>query len=480
MRKYILSWMICQLSVVNCQLASAQRQWTLDECVQYATEHSNEVLRKILELEISKNDLNTAQNEWMPTVSATVGQQFSFGNALASTGVMPSTTSEYNADLSFTGGSIGMEMPLFDGFLTRSRRRAAHWQVEQATASLAHVRKNLAIQVATYYLQVLYEQGMADVAQAQVETTRQLCEMTRSLVDEGRNPKSDMADAEAQLADDEYLLTECQGRVRTSLLNLAQLLNLDSVDDFAIADISGDGNDNGNGNENGNDGFAEALYAEAVGNYPSILAGKALVEKSRHDISAARAGYYPQLTLRASLNTYYLNFFEHQPGIYEQAWNHIDNWLGYRFADAYPQFFRFPLQKHFARQLWDNRSELVGLHLTMPLFDHFRTRNNIRRAKMVMAANQLALDESQQQLRKEIDQAVLNARNAAERLRSSQKSEESGSIAFAFERDKFEAGRSTFYNLTLASQRLRTARENAVQAKYELLIRRKILETYSQ
>ena len=217
------------MAMVNCQLANAQRQWTLDECVQYATEHSNEVLRKILELEISKNDLNTAQNEWMPTVSATVGQQFSFGNALASTGVMPSTTSEYNADLSFMGGSIGMEMPLFDGFLTRSRRRAAHWQVEQATASLAHVRKNLAIQVATYYLQVLYEQGMADVAQAQVETTRQLCEMTRSLVDEGRNPKSDMADAEAQLADDEYLLTECQGRVRTSLLNLAQLLNLDTL-----------------------------------------------------------------------------------------------------------------------------------------------------------------------------------------------------------------------------------------------------------
>ena len=454
--------------------AGAQRQWTLDECVKYATEHSTEMRYKSLELEISKNDLNTAQNDWMPVVSVALNQQFGFGNALASTGMLPYSNDNTNADLSLTGGSVGVAMPLFDGFLIRSRRRSAHWQVEQATASLAYMRKTLDIRVATYYLQVLYEQGMADVAQAQTETSRQLFEMTRALVDEGRIPMSEQADAEAQLSADEYQLTECRGRVRTALLSLAQLLNLDSTDDFDVAPL----NDSLPPSPPGT--VAADLYASVAETYPSILAGKAQVEKNRHAITAVRAAYYPHLTLSASFFTYYLNFFKHQPGMSEIAWNRIDNWMGYNFSYLFPNLYKFPRQKHFRRQLWDNGSMLLGLHLSMPLFDHFRTRNGIRKAKLLMAVSQLSLDDSRQQLRKEIDQAVLNAQNAAERLGASRKSEQAASVAFTFERDKFEAGRSTFYDLTLASQRLRNARENVVQAKYELLIRRKILDTYAQ
>ena len=435
----MLFMILCQLSIVNYQLsiARAQHVWTYDECIQYAIDNNIDIKQKAVDIEMQKNQLNTTENDWLPSVNVVAAQRFSFGNAFASTGTMASSNQVYNADLSYTNATADLEMPVFDGFRRKNQKLADHWSVQQATASLLYARKTLTIQIATYYLQALYEKGMMEVAQTQVETSRQLCEKTKTLVDDGRNPKSDLADAEAQLAADEYELTEAQGRYKIALLTLSQLLNLETVEGFDIADISFNPPPS-----------TLNLPPSTIEQFPSIVAGKALVEKSRYDIETARAGYYPKVDFRASLNTYYLNFFHE---------SHPDG---------------------FGAQWWNNKSEVVGLHLTVPVFDRFSTRNNIRKAKMAYTKSQLALEDLRQQLRKEMDQAYYNAVNAQSKYASAKKSEEASQLSCAYEKDKYEAGRSTIYDLTQANQRLRKAREDAVQAKYENIIRRKILEVY--
>ena len=435
----VLFMILCQLSIVNYQLsiARAQHVWTYDECIQYAIDNNIDIKQKAVDIEMQKNQLNTTENDWLPSVNVVAAQRFSFGNAFASTGTMASSNQVYNADLSYTNATADLEMPVFDGFRRKNQKLSDHWSVQQATASLLYARKTLTIQIATYYLQALYEKGMMEVAQTQVETSRQLCEKTKTLVDDGRNPKSDLADAEAQLAADEYELTEAQGRYKIALLTLSQLLNLETVEGFDIADISFNPPPS-----------TLNLPPSTIEQFPSIVAGKALVEKSRYDIETARAGYYPKVDFRASLNTYYLNFFHE---------SHPDG---------------------FGAQWWNNKSEVVGLHLTIPVFDRFSTRNNIRKAKMAYTKSQLALEDLRQQLRKEMDQAYYNAVNAQSKYASAKKSEEASQLSCAYEKDKYEAGRSTIYDLTQANQRLRKAREDAVQAKYENIIRRKILEVY--
>ena len=437
---------LCQLSIVNYQLsiAKAQHLWSFDECVQYAIDHNINIQQRIIDVQVHENDLNTIQNDWLPTVSATTAQRFSFGNALASTGTMPSSDLTYNSDLSYTNGAIELEMPIFDGYRRVNQKRAVHWSVEQATASLAFARKNLSIQIATYYLQTLYEKGMMDVAQSQVETSRALCEKTRKLVDDGKNPQSDLADAEAQLATDEYELTVTRGRYQMAMLTLSQLLNLESVEGFDIQDVDD------NQLMNATVRNPQQLYTDIVENYPSILAGKAEVEKNKFDIETARAAYFPKLDFRASLQSYYLNFFHnsHDRGLFGQ--------------------------------LWHNKSEIVGVHLTVPIFNHFQTRNSIRKAKLQLLNNQLALDDSRQQLHKEIDKAYYDALNARDKYLSALKTQEACQLSYNYESDKYDAGRSTTYDLTQATQRLRKAQENAVQAKYEFIIRQKILDIYAQ
>lgn len=423
---------------------SAQRQWSFDECVQYAIDHNINIQQRTVDLQIKQNDLNTAKNDWMPSLSAIGAQRFSFGNAYASTGTMPSATDSYSADLAYTNATVELDMPVFDGFRRINKKRAAHWSVEQATANLATARKNLSIQIATYYLQVLYEKGMMEVAQSQVETCRQMCDKTRKLVDDGKNPQSDLADAQAELATNEYELTVSRGRFQMALLTLLQLLNLQNVEDFDIQDMADEQLINAtihNPNQ---------LYADIVEEYPSIVAGKAEVEKSKFDIATARADYYPTIDFKASLNSYYLNFFHmsHDKGLFGQFWN--------------------------------NKSEVVGLHFNVPIFNHFQTRNNIRKAKMQLLNNQLALDDRRQRLRKDIDQAYYDALNARDKFLSAQKSQEASQLSYRYENDKYEAGRSSYYDLTQATQRLRKAQENAVQAKYEFIIRQMVLDIYAK
>ena len=434
---------LCQLSIVSYQLsvAKAQHVWTFDECVQYAIDNNIDIQKRSVDIQLQENELNTAKNDWMPTVEANGAQRFSFGNAYASTGTMAASSESFTSDLSYTNGALELSMPVFDGFRRKNQVQAGHWSVQQATASLASARKSLTIQIATYYLQALYEKGMMEVAEAQVLTSRQLCEKTKTLVDDGRNPVSDLADAEAQLATDEYELTEARGRYKIALLTLSQLLNLESVENFEISDIGGDGSVVNSP--------LSIVGDDIIERYPSIMADKAMVEKSRYDIATARAAYYPKVDFRASLNTYYLNFFHE---------SHSNG---------------------FFKQLWKNKSEVVGLHFVVPVFNHFTTRNNIRKAKMTHLKNQLALDDSRQQLRKEIDQAYYNAVNAQSKYQSAQKSQEASALSCSYEKEKYEAGRSTIYDFTQANQRLRKSRENLVQAKYEFIIRQKILEVYA-
>jgi len=437
--KKILLAVIALLSGVTIH---AQHVWSYDECVEYAVSHNIDIQQRAVDIELQANQLNTIKNDWLPRVSVNGAQRFSFGNAMASTGTM-ATSARQNHDLSYTNAVVELDMPVFDGFKRINQQRAAEWSVKQATAQLASSRKSLSFTLATYYLQALYEKGMMEVAENQVSTSRQMRDKTKAFVDDGRNPQSDLANAEAQLADDEFNLTKARGRYQIALLNLSQLLNLESVEGFQIADIT----DESVLSQEFCNPFS--LYSDVVDNYPSIVAEKAKVEKSRYDIAVARAGYYPRIDFRATLNSYYLNLFHvsHDEGLFKQMWN--------------------------------NKSEVIGLHFNIPVFDHFQTRNNIRKAKMTFTQSNLALDDAKQKLRKEINQAYYNALDARDKFVSAKKSQSASQLSCNFEQEKYEAGRSTSFDLAQATQRLRKASEDAVQAKYEYIIRMKILNIYS-
>ena len=421
--------MITSVAILLAALSAARAQehaYTLDECIDYAISHNINVQERALAISQQEIALNTSKNAWLPDLNLDMSQMFGFNNPGAASGNGSVSLAE---DGSATTGSVRASMPLFDGFRIKNQIQADRFSLMSATANLEAAKKDISIQVAAYYLQCLYYEGMADVSRKQVETSREMVRRAAILVEEGKRPRSEQADAEAQLALDEHTLTNDEGQYTLSLLTLAHALNMPDSSDATLQ-------------------MPQTIYESTVDSWPTIISAQAGIRQSESLLKVRKADYYPQLNLTGSMGTAYYNLF-HQGG------------LG-----------------SFGHQLHSNLGEVIGLSLSYPIFNRFQTRNSVKHASNEILHQRLALEDAKLKLREDIQNAYYNATVAQKKRQSSVKACEASRISVEYEEIRYEEGRSSIFDLLQARQKYHKAQQDAVQAKYESLIRQKILEFY--
>ncbi len=436
--------MITSVAILLAALSAARAQehaYTLDECIDYAISHNINVQERALAISQQEIALNTSKNAWLPDLNLNMGQLFGFNNPGAASG---NGSASLTNDGSATTGTITASMPLFDGYKIKNQTEADKFSLISATANLEAAKKDISIQVATYYLQCLYHKGMVDVSRKQVETSREMVRRAAILVEEGKRPRSEQADAEAQLALDEHTLTNDEGQYTLSLLTLAHALNMPDIEGFRIVEdeqalgLSSDATLQ----------MPQTIYESTVDSWPTIMSAQAGIRQSESLLKVRKADYYPQLNLTGSMGTAYYNLF-HQGG------------LG-----------------SFGHQLHSNFGEVIGLSLSYPIFNRFQTRNSVKHASNDILHQRLALEDAKLKLREDIQNAYYNATVAQKKHLSSVKACEASRISVEYEEIRYEEGRSSIFDLLQARQKFHKAQQDAVQAKYESLIRQKILEFY--
>ena len=436
--------MITSVAILLAALSAARAQqhaYTLDECIDYAISHNINVQERALAISQQEIALNTSKNAWLPDLNLDMSQMFGFNNPGAASGNGSVSLAE---DGSATTGSVRASMPLFDGFKTKNQIQADRFSLMSATANLEAAKKDISIQVAAYYLQSLYYKGMADVSRKQVETSREMVRRAAILVEEGKRPRSEQADAEAQLALDEHTLTNDEGQYTLSLLTLAHALNMPDIEGFRIVEdeqslgLSSDATLQ----------MPQTIYESTVDSWPTIISAQAGIRQSESLLKVRKADYYPQLNLTGSIGTAYYNLF-HQGG------------LG-----------------SFGHQLHSNLGEVIGLSLSYPIFNRFQTRDSVKHASNEILHQRLALEDAKLKLREDIQNAYYNATVAQKKHQSSVKACEASRISVEYEEIRYEEGRSSIFDLLQARQKFHKAQQDAIQAKYESMIRQKILEFY--
>ena len=153
--------------------------------------------------------------------------------------------------------------------------------------------------------------------------------------------------------------------------------------------------------------------------------------------------------------------------------------FGASYSNAFYHIYNKP-NTPFANQIRDNRGLGLGFNLRIPIFNRFATRNSIRSARLGLRNQELQLENTKKALYKDIQQAYYSALSAAERYRSATAAWQSAEKAFTFTGDRFENGRATTYEYNEAKTNLIKALSDRTQAKYEFLLRKKILECYEQ
>ena len=387
------------LTAALCAAVAAQSQaqappaaalWSLDDCIAYAQQHNIEVQQRALSVEQQDVQLSTARYSRLPDLNASVGYNASFGWGTSADNTRKTETLQ-------TGSfDISASMPLFSGLRIDRQIKGGKLDLAAAVQELERAKEDVAVNIMTRYLEVLYCKELVGVAQRQLELSSQQAERSDRLVSAGKQPESALYESRALAANDELALTQARNNLDLALLDLSQALNRESaagfdivapvLDSVALASLH-------------RLGSAQSVYDYALDHRPRILSERLKLESSENAVRIARSYLYPSLSLRGGFGT----------GVYSS------------------------MEEAFGTQLDKNRSEFVGVSMNIPIFNRRATRNNIRSAQIAVRNQQLVLLNAEQSLRKEIEQAWVNADAAYAKYGAAEKALASARIAFAYE-----------------------------------------------
>ena len=432
--------LIILLCIVNCALCIAQG-WTLDSCISYAQQQSYSVIRANMAVKNAEIAERSARLAMTPSVNAGIGENLSFGLVEGVNNVRENRTQ------STTSFNASVSMPLFTGLRVTNQIKRTGAELQAALAEVESAKENVELNVITYYLQAMYFREMQSVQKQQLVLSEQLLERTQLLVAEGRKSESELYEVEAQVAQNRQALTEAENSYRLAVVDLCQLINYKDIEGFynaqcAMHDAQFEMQNTASLLPNPDEVFAHALT-----NRPSLEVQRNRVASAELAIKETKAEFYPQLNLNASWGTgYYHTFNGNNPA--------------------------------FGNQFVDNGSEVIGLSLNIPIYNRMQVRHAVKRPQIALDEARLTELELKDRLYKDIQSAYYNALAAKDKYEAAQKSREAGVKALEFAESKYELGRLSTYEYNEAQTRLYRAEAEETQAKYEYLLRIRILEFY--
>lgn len=414
--------------------ATAQKQFTLLECIDIALENNRNIRQQELNRQQREISYSQARADLLPSMNASAGQSFIFGRSIGLDNTYQNTNS------SQTSFGIGADITLFDGLRMKHNIDARKADLYASEADLAKMRDDIVMSVSTAFLQTLLNKELLQIAVNQLETTRADISRRTELVKSGRMAQGELYEQEAQLAREELNKVQAESNLKLALLDLAQIMELEEFNDFDVVAPPAE-----TLISESTLLASDAVYESALVHRPIIRSMQYRIESSEKELLMARSQLYPSLSFGANIGTSYYK-------------------MNGRNNDP------------FSTQLRNNMSNSLGFNLRIPIFNKFQVRNNIHSAQLAIENIRLEMDKTKLELRKQIEQAYYNAIGAKSRWDAAQKSVTASNEAYRFAEEKHGSGRANSYELFLAKNNQTQALGEEAQAKYEYAFRLKILE----
>lgn len=430
MKKNILTLCLC----VGCVHLQSQEVWNLQQCIEHAIEHNLSIKQQEASRHQSEVELNTAQWSRLPNLNGSIGQSFNFGRALQADNTYG------NRNTRSTNFSVGTSIPLFTGLQIPNNIGLAKLNLKAATEDLQKAKEDISIQVASYYLQVLFNQELVKVAENQVSLSKEQLNRKVAFFKNGKASEAEVYEAKARVAQDELSAVQAENNYQLALLDLTQLLELPTPDGFSIETPTLD-------NSMGQLTLPEEVYAQALLNKPVVKAALYRLEGADKTIRIAQSAYYPQLNFGAGLSTNYYNMTGIENASFSSQWS-------------------------------QNFNKYLQFSLSIPIFNRLATRNRVKSAKIQKDALQWRLEETKKTLYKEIQQAYYNALAAEAKYKSSQSASKAAEASFQLMSEKYANGKATATEYNEMRTNWMRSLSDHIQARYDYVFRSKILDFY--
>ena len=421
----------------------AQKQWTMQECIDYAMQNNITLQKARLSQQSAVEDVKGSKGALLPTVSASANQSLGY-RPWQNTGSTTVTNGMVNTkvDKTYLNGSYGVnaQWTVWNGNKNTNNVKLNKLSGQQAELQVAETANSIQERIAQLYVQILYLDESIKVSKASLETSQKNEERGKEMVEVGKMSKADLAQLTAQRASDEYNVVDAQAQMANYKLQLKQLLELtgeeefdvvipQTTDDQALAEIPA----------------LQNVYQQALLSRPEIESSKLAIESSDLNVKIAKAGWLPSLSLSGSFST---------------STNSLSS-------------------NGWSNQMKTNFSTQAGLTLSVPLFDGRQTRTSVTKAKIQRQQAQLDLQDQQKTLYQTIEGYWLDANTNQQRFRAAQTTVESEQQSYDLLAEKFNLGLTNIIELMNGKDKLLSAQQNRLQSKYQTILNQQLLRFYS-
>ncbi|QDO92928.1 TolC family protein [Formosa sediminum] len=421
--------------------AQDNKQWTLQECVDYALENNISIKQSELDTQLTDIDKSQAVMDFLPTLNA--NSSFSVNTGA---NINPTTNQFENETFRSASGGVNSGVNLFSGLrnwksLQRSKINAIASQYQ-----LDKMRDDISIYVANAFVDILYNKEQIKVLESQNRITKENLERTKELVEAGVLPQGDLLEIKATDATQNQQIIAAENDLFISKIGLAQLLQIKDYQSFDIAE-----EDYGLFPDSILEEDASTIIEKAKEEVYDVKVAESNLELAQKDLELARTLYYPTLSAYMGYSTYW-------------SGTNIDFSTGNTMG--------------FFDQLSTFDGTSIGLQLSVPIFNGLTTRNNVKRSQINVERSKYLLEQANLDLEANVYQAYNDAKNAKKSYEAAMQTEEARKLAYEYAEERYKVGLSNAFDFNQSSINYENAQSDVVRTKYQYIFKVKVLEFY--
>lgn len=419
--------------------AKSQSTWSLQQCIDTALKNNIPVQRAGLQTQTAQVNWQQSRMNLLPDLFVDVSHGLNAGRSID-----PSTNTFVNQNVSGGNYGVNSNVTLFNGLTLQNRVKQNAYELEATKMQQQQTKDELVLNVILGYLSVLNNEDQLQLAYQQAATSQAALDRLQVMNSQGAVKPSDVSDLKGQLMNDQLNILNAKNTLETSKLALAQLMNRNYDSSMKVEKI--------NVEEflTNYPSTANDVYQTSLSQFALVKAVELQKTSSFYSWKAAKGRMYPTLSLGAGINTRYSSLAENA-GV------------------------KIP----YTDQLRNFKNTAVGLQLSIPIFNHSTFRNQAKLADIILKDNELVESNTKQQLHQQIDQAYLNMSNAYDRYKVLLTQVDAYDQSFKAAETRYKAGVGTSIDYLTAKDRLDRANINLINAKYDFVLRKRILDYYS-
>lgn len=454
------------LFIVATKGYSQEKTISLQQAVETAIKNNIDVRRSGLQQQAAEVQWKQAKANILPGISGNASQGTSYGRSID-----PYSNSYVNQKINYANYGISGGATLFNGLSLQNSIRQTTYGFEAAKMEVQQAKDNLTLDVILAYLQILNNSDLVTLAKSQADVTRKQVERLQVMNKEGAINPALLYDLTGQLKNEELAVLNGENNLATAILTLTQLMNVPFSRTLKFERIGAEDL------ATKPDTDAAEVYKIAAEQLAMVKAANLRIRSAQAGLKAVKGTLFPELSFNAGMNTNYSSIATRDIflGAADEPTSGYVVYNGSKMP-VVAQQNKFRSEKiGYGDQIGNNIYSNISLGLRIPIFNSFQTRNRIKIARIEIKNAELVEENTRLQLRQQVEQAHLNMENSLQRYKLLTEQVASFTESFRIAEVRFGAGVGSSVDYLIAKNNLDRANANLVIAKYDYILRKKVL-----